>query len=81
MHQIAAARVLLTPLLLWPILDRLPWLIAAALIGVATGLVSVPLRYMHSPNELVHLEDIDRAARLLAGFARSLKAGDDFIPR
>jgi len=49
--------------------------------GVATGLVSVPLRYMHSPNELVHLEDIDRAARLLAGFARSLKAGDDFIPR
>jgi O-antigen ligase len=32
--EIAASRVLLTPLMLWPILDRLPWLIAAALVGV-----------------------------------------------
>ncbi len=49
--------------------------------GVATGLVSVPLRYMHSPNELVQLEDLDRAARLLAAFARGVKAKDDFAPR
>mgnify|MGYP003402729129 CR=1 FL=1 len=49
--------------------------------GVATGLVSVPLRYMHSPNELVQLEDLDRAARLLAAFARGLKSDAGFAPR
>jgi endoglucanase len=49
--------------------------------GVATGLVSVPLRYMHSPNELVALEDLDRAARLLAAFARRLTPEADFVPR
>ncbi|NOT08844.1 MAG: M20/M25/M40 family metallo-hydrolase [Gemmatimonadales bacterium] len=49
--------------------------------GVATGLVSVPLRYMHSPNELVALEDLDRAARLLAAFARRVTPGADFVPR
>ena len=40
--------------------------------GVATALVSVPNRYMHSPNEMVALEDLDRTARLLAAFARRL---------
>jgi putative aminopeptidase FrvX len=49
--------------------------------GVPTGLVSVPLRYMHSPNELVALEDLDRAARLLAAFAHRLTPAADFIPR
>ena len=49
--------------------------------GVATGLVSVPLRYMHSPNELVQLEDLDRAARLLAAFARAVRSDTDFAPR
>jgi putative aminopeptidase FrvX len=49
--------------------------------GVATGLVSVPLRYMHSPNELVQLDDLDRAARLLAAFARSIRTDADFSPR
>ncbi len=48
--------------------------------GVATGLVSVPLRYMHSPNELVQLEDLDRAARLLAAFARAVKPDTGFAP-
>lgn len=48
--------------------------------GVATGLVSVPLRYMHSPNELVQLEDLDRAARLLAAFARGVTAKAGFAP-
>jgi endoglucanase len=46
--------------------------------GVPTGLVSVPLRYMHSPVELVSLHDIDAAARLIAAFARSLDAGMSF---
>jgi len=49
--------------------------------GVATGLVSVPLRYMHSPNEMVALDDVDAAARLLAAFARRIPANADFIPR
>lgn len=49
--------------------------------GVATALVSVPLRYMHSPNEMAALEDIDQAAQLLAGFARRVREGIDLIPR
>jgi putative aminopeptidase FrvX len=49
--------------------------------GVATALVSVPNRYMHSPNEMIALEDIDRTARLLAAFARRLRPDTDFVPR
>jgi putative aminopeptidase FrvX len=49
--------------------------------GVATGLVSVPNRYMHSPNEMVALEDLDRTARLLAAFARKLGPDTSFIPQ
>ena len=46
--------------------------------GIPTGLISVPLRYMHSPVELVQLEDVERAARLLADFALGLGAGEAF---
>lgn len=49
--------------------------------GIATGLVSVPNRYMHSPNEMVAVEDLDRASRLLAAFARAVEPGTDFVPR
>ncbi len=52
-----------------------------AMQGIPTGLVSVPNRYMHSPNEMVALDDLDRAAELLAVFARQLEPGIDFIPR
>lgn len=48
--------------------------------GVATGLVSVPCRYMHSPNEMVALEDLDRAAALLAAWVRRLDGATSFIP-
>jgi endoglucanase len=48
--------------------------------GIATGLVSVPNRYMHSPNEMAALDDLDRAADLLAGFARRLDQASDFTP-
>lgn len=48
--------------------------------GVATGLVSIPNRYMHSPVEMISLEDIDRAADLLARFCESLGPDDDFTP-
>lgn len=46
--------------------------------GVPTGVVSVPLRYMHSPVELVSLHDIDAAAQLIAAFARLLEPGMSF---
>jgi endoglucanase len=49
--------------------------------GVATGVVSVPNRYMHSPNEIVSLGDLDATVALIAAFCRSLTAADDFIPR
>lgn len=55
--------------------------IFTALRGVATALVSVPLRYMHSPNEMVMVEDLERTARLLAGFARRVTSATDFVPR
>ncbi|HVP01635.1 MAG TPA: M42 family metallopeptidase [Solirubrobacteraceae bacterium] len=42
--------------------------------GIPTGLVSIPLRYMHSPVELVQLDDVHNAARLIAAFARRLPA-------
>jgi endoglucanase len=48
--------------------------------GVATGLVAVPNRYMHSAVETISLEDIDHAADLLAHFAMSLDESSDFIP-
>jgi endoglucanase len=48
--------------------------------GVATALVSIPNRYMHSPVEMISLDDIDRAADLLAAFACDLTATDEFIP-
>ena len=44
--------------------------------GVATGLVSSPLRYMHTPSEVVDLEDVERCVQLLVEFARALKPGD-----
>lgn len=47
--------------------------------GIATGLVSVPLRYMHSPNELVALDDLDAAAGLLAAFVRRMTSAMDFV--
>jgi endoglucanase len=48
--------------------------------GVATGLVSVPLRYMHTPNEIINLNDIENAARLIAGFCERVTAEIDWTP-
>ncbi|MBM3854633.1 MAG: M42 family metallopeptidase [Verrucomicrobia bacterium] len=44
--------------------------------GVATGLVSIPLRYMHTPSEVVDLEDVERCVQLLVEFAQGLAKGD-----
>ncbi len=49
--------------------------------GIPTGLVSVPNRYMHSPCEMVDVGDLERAARLLAAFARRVTEKTDFTPR
>jgi putative aminopeptidase FrvX len=48
--------------------------------GVATGLVSIPNRYMHSAVETVALDDADRAADLLAAFCRGLEGTIDWAP-
>ncbi len=48
--------------------------------GVATGLVALPNRYMHSAVETISLDDIDGAADLLAKFALSLEGSEDFTP-
>jgi len=46
--------------------------------GVPSSVVSVPLRYMHSPVEMVQLSDVEAAAKLLAAFAQRLPADVDF---
>lgn len=46
--------------------------------GIPTALVSIPLRYMHSPVELVQLEDVHAAAKLIAAAAQSLDAQTSF---
>ena len=46
--------------------------------GVPCALISIPLRYMHSPVEMVVLEDALNAARLAAGFIQSLDRTDTF---
>ena len=49
--------------------------------GVATGLVSIPNRYMHTPVEVVSLKDMENIARLLAAFVMKLDKKMDFVPR
>ena len=46
--------------------------------GIPCGGIGLPLRYMHSPVEMVDLTDVEQAARLIAAFARRLAAGTDF---
>ena len=48
--------------------------------GVAAGLISIPNRYMHSPVEMISLDDIDRAADLLARFVEGLEPGAELTP-
>jgi putative aminopeptidase FrvX len=44
--------------------------------GVATGAISVPLRYMHTPSEVVDLKDVEYCVQLLVEFGKALQPGD-----
>lgn len=48
--------------------------------GMATGLISVPLRYMHTPCEVMDLKDIESAAKLMAGFCERITPETDWTP-
>lgn len=48
------------------------WHMQICLEGIPTSVVSLPLKYMHSPIEVVSLEDMEQMARLLAAFVRDL---------
>jgi putative aminopeptidase FrvX len=47
--------------------------------GIPTGVVSIPLRYMHSPVEMVQLDDVENTAKLIVAFARKLSADLSFL--
>ncbi len=48
--------------------------------GVATGLIGIPLRYMHTPSEVLSLKDLGWAARLVSAFVLRLSSKTSFIP-
>jgi endoglucanase len=47
--------------------------------GVPTGILSIPVRYMHSPSEIAALDDLEAVVRLLVAFARRLTPDTDFV--
>jgi endoglucanase len=49
--------------------------------GKAAGLVSIPLRYMHTPTEVLSLHDLEAAVKMLTRFVLDLAPGTDFTPR
>lgn len=49
--------------------------------GMAVGILGVPLRYMHTPCELLALEDVENCAKLMAAYCRRVKPNTDFTPR
>lgn len=55
------------------------WGIQVAREGIPSGLISLPVRYMHQPVEIVALNDVQRAARLLTAYLCALD--EDDLPR
>lgn len=49
--------------------------------GMAVGLLGVPLRYMHTPCEVLALKDLEETAGLMAAYCRKVKPDSDFTPR
>lgn len=54
--------------------------IQVARAGIPTGLVSVPLRYMHTPTEVVALADLEATVRLITRFVLDLDDDACFVP-
>lgn len=48
--------------------------------GIPTGLISIPLRYMHTPTEVISLKDVSNAVKLITMFALNLEKDAHFIP-
>jgi endoglucanase len=48
--------------------------------GVATGLLSVPLRYMHTPSETLSLDDVEATIDLVCAYCRRITPETDFTP-
>jgi endoglucanase len=48
--------------------------------GVVSALISIPLRYMHSPCEIVHLRDLELCAKLLAKTTAGITPRTNFVP-
>ena len=48
--------------------------------GVAVGIIGIPNRYMHSPVEVVHEDDLEHAANLIARFCQAVTPAMDFVP-
>lgn len=48
--------------------------------GKAAGLVSLPLRYMHTPTEVINLSDVEGCIALLARFVCDLQPDTSFVP-
>ena len=46
--------------------------------GIASALISLPNRYMHSPVEVVSLKDLELIPQLMAAFVASVKKGEEF---
>ena len=49
--------------------------------GVATALVKIPLRYMHTPVETISLGDLEAAAKLIVAALGRITSKEEFIPR
>jgi putative aminopeptidase FrvX len=47
-------------------------------VGVASALISLPLKYMHTTSEMVHKDDIQNVIKLMYEFLLNLQAGTDF---
>ncbi len=47
--------------------------------GIATSVISCPNRYMHSPNEVVDIQDVENVARLIAAYIKTLDTDTDFV--
>jgi endoglucanase len=48
--------------------------------GVATALISIPLRYMHTPVEVLDWTDLQSAIKLLSALCGRINSSHSFVP-